>query len=83
MAERETAKFMFVKVPRKNKLSNPFTVRDIVRKKWTGLNKKEVIIEALDCLIKYKYLISKRLSPTPQGGSPSTIYLLAESVNYN
>lgn len=68
---------------RKNNLSNPFTARDIERKNWTGLKKKVAIIEALDCLIDYKYLISKQLPTTSQGGAPSTIYQWVESEYSN
>lgn len=59
---------------RKDKLPNPFSVRDIHRKNWAGLDNVSVIMEALECLIDYRHIRSKKILSTTQGGRPTSVY---------
>jgi hypothetical protein len=59
---------------RKEQLPNPFSLRDIQRKGWTGLDSGEIISEALNWLIDYVYLIEKRYSTFDTNGRPKIQY---------
>lgn len=59
---------------RKNKLSNPFSAREIHRKNWAGLDSINAVREALECLIDYKQLHSIEVPPTALGGRSTVIY---------
>lgn len=59
---------------RRNKLSNPFTARNIQQKEWTGLYDRETIGEALKCLVDYRHLDAIDSTPNIQGGRPTTYY---------
>jgi phage/plasmid primase-like uncharacterized protein len=66
---------------RKDKLPNPFSVRDIHRKNWAGLDSVDVIMEALECLIDYRHIRSKKILSTTQGGRPTSIYQWVANLN--
>ncbi len=59
---------------RKNKLSSPFTAREIHRKQWAGLDNICAVNEALECLIDYRQLVPKEHSSTTNGGRPTISY---------
>ena len=59
---------------RKSKLPDPFTVRDVQRKNWTGLDSLTAVNEALECLVEYCHLIPKEMVSTNAGGRPTIIY---------
>ncbi len=59
---------------RKSKLPDSFTVRDIHRKNWSGLDNINTIADALDCLIDYHYLMPIQVPSTNLGGRPTLTY---------
>ncbi|MBA2650116.1 MAG: hypothetical protein H0U75_11115 [Legionella sp.] len=63
-----------VLLKRKDKLPNPFSVRDIHRKNWAGLDNVSVIMESLEFLIDYRHIRSKKILSTTQGGRPTIVY---------
>lgn len=63
---------------RKSKLPNPFSVRDIQRKNWAGLDNVNIIIEALECLLDYQHIISQPVPSTANGGRPTNVYQWSE-----
>lgn len=64
---------------RKNKLSNPFSPRDVQRKCWTGLDSIEAVNEALNWLIDYGHIEGKTLSASDTNGRPKVVYHWAAS----
>ncbi|HAT3974875.1 TPA: DUF3987 domain-containing protein [Legionella pneumophila] len=59
---------------RKMKLPNPFSVRDIQRKGWSGLDSIELVNEALAWLIDYGYLCRETISSADTNGRPKVAY---------
>ncbi|KTD25447.1 Uncharacterised protein [Legionella lansingensis] len=59
---------------RKKKLPNPFSVRDIQRKGWSGLDSVKLINEALAWLIDYGYLCRETISSEDTNGRPKVAY---------
>lgn len=63
---------------RRNKLSHPFTFREIHRKAWTGLagaDGAKILNEALEYLIEYHHLKPVEVpSSSEAGGRPTTLY---------
>jgi hypothetical protein len=63
---------------RKKQLPNTFSVRDIQRKGWSGLDSSEVVHEALTWLIDYGYCYIENIDYTDTNGRPKTVYLWNE-----
>ncbi len=59
---------------RKSKIPNPFTVRDIQRKCWSGLDSIEAVIDALHWPVDYGHIQVKQLSATETNGRPKISY---------
>lgn len=59
---------------RKNKLPNPFTVRDIHRKSWVDLTDHKVITDAVSYLVDYHHILPKEITSTAKGGRPTITY---------
>lgn len=59
---------------RKNKLPNPFSVRDIQRKGWSGLDSVEMVSESLAWLLDYGYLSRETISSADTNGRPKVAY---------
>lgn len=60
---------------RKDKLPTQFTSRVILRKGWIGLNTPDVVEEALEYLVEYRYLQPMQTtSNSTDGGRPTTHY---------
>lgn len=59
---------------RKKKLPNPFSVRDIQRKGWSGLDSVELINESLAWLMDYGYLSRETISSVDTNGRPKVAY---------
>ena len=59
---------------RKNKLPSPFSVRDIQRKGWSGLDSIELINESLAWLLDYGYLNRETISSADTNGRPKVAY---------
>lgn len=55
-------------------LPTPFTARDIQRKNWSGLNRKDRVEAGLEALCDANWLASHKIPPGSIGGRPSTIY---------
>lgn len=58
----------------KNSLPNPFTVRVVQQKCWSGLDSREEIEKAVNLLVDFGWLQSQDVPPTSAGGRPSTCY---------
>ena len=59
---------------RKKKLPNPFSVRDIQRKGWSGLDSAKLINESLDWLVDYGWLSREIISSEDTNGRPKVAY---------
>lgn len=59
---------------RKNKLPNPFTIRDIDRKCWSGLTDSKVIADAIAYLVDYHHILPTEIIPSIRGGRPTIAY---------
>ncbi|MFW2571475.1 YfjI family protein [Legionella sp. 29fVS95] len=59
---------------RKKKLPNLFSVRDIQRKGWTGLDSVELVNESLAWLLDYGYLKRETISSADTNGRPKIAY---------
>ena len=59
---------------RKKKLPNPFSVRDIQRKGWSGLDSIDLINESLAWLMDYDYLSREIISSADTNGRPKVAY---------
>lgn len=59
---------------RKNKLPSPFTIRDIQRKGWAGLDGIKIISEALEYLLDYHHITAVEIPPSENGGRPTIHY---------
>jgi predicted ArsR family transcriptional regulator len=55
------------------RIEQPFTMRDIARKGWTGIN-TETIQGALDLLIDYGHVTATATTPSVTGGRPTTFF---------
>lgn len=66
-----------------DKLEDSFTLRDIQRKNWIGLNDNLLIQDSLNYLVDYGYLISTNIPTTDNGGRPTTHYHKHLSVSKN
>lgn len=53
-----------------------FTVRDIKRKNWTGLQKDEAVEDVLALLIENNILAKQENTGSPNGGRPTTRYFV-------
>ncbi|STX38814.1 YfjI family protein [Legionella feeleii] len=59
---------------RKKKLPNTFSVRDIQRKGWSGLDSVELVNESLAWLLDYGYLERETISSADTNGRPKIAY---------
>ncbi len=59
---------------RKAKLPNPFSIRDIQRKGWSGLDSVDVVNESLTWLLDYSYLHIETISSADTNGRPKIVY---------
>ncbi len=59
---------------RKKKLPNPFSVRDIQRKGWSGLDSVKLINESLAWLVDYGWLRRETISSEDTNGRPKVAY---------
>ena len=66
----DAAKAVLAKL-KKNKLSSPFTLRDIYRKCWAGIDTPKKAQVAVDILLDYSHLIKEEIFTE---GRPSTLY---------
>lgn len=57
-----------------DKLEDLFTLRDIHRKEWSGLNEHLIIQDSLNYLVDYGYLIPTDIPTTDNGGRPTIHY---------
>ncbi len=64
----------YLLLKRKDKLLEPFTARDLCRKKWKGINSIEDTIEVIQCLIDHNYLRTEKTPKSDSGGRPTFIY---------
>lgn len=55
-------------------LPDPFTARDVHRRKWTGMQSKEQVEAALNVLLEYAHLIGRPRHSTTEGGRPTVDY---------
>jgi putative DNA primase/helicase len=55
----------------KSSVPNPFTVREVVQKGWSGLNTTEDVERAVTMLEEHDWVRRVELPPGPQGGRPS------------
>ena len=58
---------------RKRDLPDGFTVRDVYRKGWSGLSRKQDAEDAVETLAELKWLVAE--TPT-KGGRPTTVYYI-------
>lgn len=66
---------------REGKLSNPFTIRDIYRKKWTGLQSPELCAKPLALLVEFGWLQAFAVASLGNsGGRPTTQYYAHPSI---
>lgn len=65
---------------RRGKLPNPFTVRDVLRKGWAGLDNLDAVRSAIDVLLDYQHIIATEILPSTNGGRPATLYHWTASV---
>ncbi|AHI31269.1 hypothetical protein AU15_07825 [Marinobacter salarius] len=61
-------------IDRRDKLSDPFTLREVQRKAWAGLTEKAQIRDTLDLLLDYGHLREIECLPSVAGGRPSIQY---------
>lgn len=66
-----------------DKLEDSFTLRDIQRKNWIGLNDNAIIQGSLNYLVDYDCLTSTDIPTTDNGGRPTTHYHKHLSVSKN
>ena len=59
---------------RRNKLTECFTAREILRKNWAGLDSVTHVNETLECLVEYRYLHAVAIPADILGGRPTTQY---------
>jgi len=59
---------------RRAQLPEPFTARDIHRRKWAGLSDRDAVGAALDVLETTNHVQTVPGGPGPQGGRPSECY---------
>ena len=59
---------------RKEKLPGPFSARDVQRKGWSGLNKPDIVNDALSWLIDYGYIQVKPSIVVDTNGRPTISY---------
>ncbi|HAT6935944.1 TPA: DUF3987 domain-containing protein [Legionella pneumophila] len=59
---------------RKKQLPTTFSIRDIQRKGWSGLDSSDVVHEALTWLIDYGYCYIENIDYTDTNGRPKTVY---------
>jgi hypothetical protein len=59
---------------RRDKLSNPFRLRAIQQKNWTGLSEGQDIQNALDMLYEHNYLRAQKVESNQSGGRPTLDY---------
>lgn len=72
---------VILKKLREGKLSNPFTIRDIYRKKWTGLQSPELCAKPLALLVEFGWLQAFAVaSSNNSGGRPMTQYHAHPSI---
>lgn len=63
-----------VMLARFDKLEDSFTLRDIQRKNWIGLNEAIIIQDSLNYLVDYGYLNAADIPTTDSGGRPTIHY---------
>lgn len=66
----DAANFMLKKISR-GKLPNPFRVREVYRKNWTGLDTEQKAKNAINLLVEYNHLTLEEIIT---GGRPTTHY---------
>lgn len=72
---------VILKKLREGKLSNPFTIRDIYRKQWTGLQSPELCAKPLALLIEFGWLQPFAAASSGNvGGRPTTQYYAHPSI---
>ncbi|SDN62224.1 YfjI family protein [Vreelandella arcis] len=63
---------------RRDKLPNPFTVRDVHRKQWSGLTRVEDVKDAIDVLVEHLYIHG--LSVPAETGRPKLVFYWHTSI---
>ena len=63
------------------KLEDGFTVRDVYRKKWSGLSEKEVVEKVLEVLLQLHWLRAQEVKPNKKGGRPTTKYYINPKIH--
>jgi len=59
---------------RQQKLSEPFTQREVRQKDWTGLSSQNAVNKALTILEEHDFIIGYQVA-SDKGGRPSTRYV--------
>ncbi|MHC5544778.1 DUF3987 domain-containing protein, partial [Singulisphaera rosea] len=57
-----------------NSLPNPFTVRQVVQKGWSGLSSTDEVERAVSILEEHEWIQREEIPPGPTGGRSSVIY---------
>ena len=78
-ANSQIANIILKKI-REGKLKNPFAVRDIYRKQWTGLQSPELCAKPLEMLVEFGWLQRFVQSPSVAGGRPTAYYYAHPSI---
>jgi len=60
-------------------LPEPFTARDVYRNRWTGLSDRAAVVDALDMLAAYGWVIEASVET---GGRPTATYSLTEGARH-
>lgn len=58
---------------RRDKLPDPFTLRDVQRKQWTGLSDNRSVLESLEVLLDHRYVYERKFLG-PQGHHKKEYY---------
>jgi putative DNA primase/helicase len=72
----EAAKTLITRIA-KGKLSQPFTLRDVYRPGWTGLETQSKAQTAIELLLEYRHVYSIVIET---GGRPTTHYFKNDGV---
>ena len=78
----EAAKRLLARIRRKD-LDNPFSLRDVYRRGWMGLNTKELASEAATILVDFDWLREARIEAGIRGGRPRKVYYVCPHLFNN
>lgn len=78
----EAAKRLLARIRRKD-LDNPFSLRDVYRRGWMGLNTKKLASEAATILVDFDWLREARIEAGIRGGRPRKVYYVCPHLFNN